>query len=141
MQMRGAHQVRFPLRKLAFAGLRLLPHQSLAHHEAQNRITQKFQLLVVTASRRQPFGGARPVSQRTNQQVPADEMISELCFQSLNGSLHALRTEAVLLGDALHLGGVILLRLRKRLYRRLGIVHGQYFISRTDGVVILLVIE
>ena len=47
VQSRRAHQVRLQLRKAALRKRREAAHQALTHHESQNRVAQKFELLIV----------------------------------------------------------------------------------------------
>ena len=88
MQMGGAHQVRFPARELSLAGLRILLDEGLADHEAQNGITEEFELLVILVHAAASLRRPRAMRQRANQQLFIGESVAELVFQSCDWSVH-----------------------------------------------------
>src|SRR6202034_2025155 len=86
-----AHQVRPQLRKLAFPKMGEALEQLLASYQLQNRVSQKFQLLVVTDPvlalarlLRFLFPRLRTVRDRLFNDGPPPEMIAQPLFQRRN---------------------------------------------------------
>lgn len=90
MQSRGAHQVRFELGETALGIRWKTPHQAFAHHEAENRVAQEFELFIIRGGLAlgRLFVNPRFVSQRPFEQLPVTKSMTEPLFEGSQLRVH-----------------------------------------------------
>ena len=80
VEVGGADQVRLHFGQAAFRIIGIARHQGFTRQEAENRISQKFELLVVGGRFPGLFVYSRFVSKRPLQQFPVVELVTENVF-------------------------------------------------------------